>query len=546
MTAMKVFVRRAVTIGIPITTRKHEPAPETKPPVDRKLDKMPSLISIVAIAVLSLAISGVTRADVVFSEDFDSGPIDTGVWTLASGGNTDDGPVWGGATYIWGGQGASATITLEDLGGGDFAAKLDAVGSGSWYSPCGLFSIPTFKRVEAVKVTFKAWASATPGNIYSLMAPWYSALPPNNMTENIEAASTKAPENGGSKFTEGAFDTGPLTPLFNFTVEEWPTSKATAFWIRCMLGWPNGAKFEVSTDQGGSYQVVADTIGLGGGNAADVILGFGQGNGIQFYDDIVVETTVGGPTPTPGPTPGSGAYIEEHWDSGIFDPGIWLVGFHEPPGVIEVIEVIDGGGGDFCMRVAPGQSWYAGSYFYSVNSYPRGRNLRCTFTCWADPQPSDANGVYGIFGPWHEDNTQLPHVNMEAMAGFQYDQIKWVEKGDPFGPQNNYPDSPRIDNLNDEGFIPGENNSKATGVMIRVWLGNSRGGRLEYSNDGGATWTVGTGTDTIGTGPSDSAFAYAGFSGVSGGMCFDDILVEDDDRLAGPLVNEARDWLLLE
>jgi len=195
----------------------------------------------------------------------------------------------GGAGGDWPGQAGGGNVTLVDLGGGDYAACIDAGGSGSWFSPVGLYSVSTFPRGASLRVTFRWWGADGWANVKALMAPWHKSYPGSNMTETIEACITE--QWNVMKWTETTWGSGTEMTDLNAAMDPWPDSKANSFLFRVWLGDVQGGKLEYSTDGGATWTTdsVANTIGTGSSNTVDVYLGFGNGNATEYVDDILVE-----------------------------------------------------------------------------------------------------------------------------------------------------------------------------------------------------------------------------------------------------------------
>ena len=135
----------------------------------------------------------------------------------------------------------------------------------------------------------------------------------------------------------------------------------------------------------------------------------------------------------------------------------------------------------------------------SQTSFPRGRNLRCTFKV-AMP----AHAGTGFSGPWHSTNvmTHEKYSMLNYMTGsigyfsngtYQSPYMEWDENNYDFDkslPAGGYLSGPRLaeDFLRAWRYSSPAFGNGAAWITIRVWLGDISGGFCEWSTDDGTTW----------------------------------------------------------
>ncbi len=236
-------------------------------------------------------------ADILFVEDWNTGSIDSGKWTLQS---------VGGGPFVF-------DLGAAGLGpSGDYGLFLrDA----SFTYTAGVRSTSSFARnagPDGVKASFKLLRDqGTSLDFTSVGGPWTKTDAPSGALsdlEDIEAGISTNQPNGNTYYVENApagnnWATTPLSSAF-FTAFANATSKASALDVSVTLGPSTGALIEWSVN-GGPTTIEFDTIGLnagdnwGGANRVSdltpVRLFFGGvGNGTSFasavIDDIVVES----------------------------------------------------------------------------------------------------------------------------------------------------------------------------------------------------------------------------------------------------------------
>jgi hypothetical protein len=221
--------------------------------------------------------------------------------------------------------------------------------------------------------------------------------------------------------------------------------------------------------------------------------------------------------------------FSENFSTGIFNPVDWSV---SDPGNGQAV-VADSGGGDFAAyTVGPSPydftDWQYN--FHSLASYPRGTDLRCTFKSWKDPtKPTWAGAVnFGIMGPFHLTgfNPLAVYGNMAVTVEGGAVPMQFNSKG-PFN-QGTAVTVPLSTAFN-------ASTTKATGVWIRVTLGNTSGGLLEWSTNG-VNYTVDTDNRDL-VGHNTAANVVLGFGTHAGAVWIDDIVVENSVAPPAPNLN---------
>ena len=110
----------------------------------------------------------------------------------------------------------------------------------------------------------------------------------------------------------------------------------------------------------------------------------------------------------------------EDWSSGSIDTAKWVVYQNvSPPNVYTVVSV----DGNWVLQNAQrpdlaeeeGTGWDL-YWLYSQQSWPRGKNLRCTFTISGDGSVTSYPGIWSHApaGPWHNDTNYVLYMTMEA------------------------------------------------------------------------------------------------------------------------------------
>ena len=194
---------------------------------------------------------------------------------------------------------------------------------------------------------------------------------------------------------------------------------------------------------------------------------------------------------------------EQHFDV----PGIeaypeWTVG--APDGIPptqkmgeKIGDIVEVGEGDHALLVGCQSDLdRVGSQVRVQCSTPfgRGENLRVTFKTWggrAFPAGS------GILGPWHRENNILKKVNDDVEVGLNWwdgKGMRWEENGlhdvdrdgdlCPSGCGNL--SGPLVDTEFLEAFSRAKDKTRA--MVIRVWVGDQHGGKMEWFDPGASRW----------------------------------------------------------
>ena len=442
-------------------------------------------------------------------------------------------------------------LDLENLGGGDYAVFLQGPpgGSGSDHTTW-LYSLVNFPRERNLRVTFTAWCDPTDTYDWTNGQPIYAALHGPWHTDNTSLIYSN-PEAmvryWATRYFAQPGDAWPLggTALPDFdTALENANSKAQAIQVRVWLGDTRGAKMEWA-NANGQWTTVTDNRGVGQGTGSPY-LGWGTYATKLFVDDIHVErdgdvpapTPTPSPTPTPTPTPppvpGAETVLFEDWNTASINPVLWKTSIQASAGGGR-LDLENLGGGDYAvfLQGPPGGSGSDHTtWLYSLVNFPRERNLRVTFTAWCDPTDTydwtNGQPIYAaLHGPWHTDNTSLIYSNPEAMVRYWATRY-FAQPGDawPLG-GTALPDfDTALENAN----------SKAQAIQVRVWLGDTRGAKMEWANANGQ-WT--TMVDNRGTG-NGTGSPYLGWGTYATQVFIDDIHVERDAEIE----TGVRNWIL--
>jgi hypothetical protein len=239
--------------------------------------------------------------------------------------------------------------------------------------------------------------------------------------------------------------------------------------------------------------------------------------------------------------------LSESWATNTFNLAKWKVGQGTNsqtslyPTTFSTVTIVDGGGGDLCLREeqpAAGNWVWGQNQILSVSSFKRGAvashtdNVRCTFTVW-HTAVSSGSRTTDIMGPWFNYPTTAMYGNHEAAIITDYPA---VYGGIPFK-LNQKPNvawgSAALNRTLGINAAWTSATSKATALRIRVSLDVTTGAQVEYSLDGGATYTTDVNTKGV-SGDTQATGLYIGFgqvqsSGAVGSTYFDDILVENNE-----------------
>ncbi len=382
-------------------------------------------------------------------------------------------------------------------------------------------------------------------------------------------------------------------------------SKATAVTIRVTVGDAAGCTGSWSTDDGQTWTqfklndgTILDTRGY---DAGTVIDGdhpdyYGDGNGPRFFadtevypnpvvvvdgtqdlhigfhnlfgstwiDDVVLETN-------PDMGGGAGLPWTESWDSLDLDTAKWETAGHNPP--MFHMAPIDPGDGDLAFLMGNAALDWS-TKLRSKVGWPRGENLRCTFDLFGLDDTSRLGmdfvhtypGASGFHGPFHStaDIGENIYATIDAGMDFWWNIIGFEEGGAATGLQttNFTADDAFHAAMHPAGRDPEEAVGRDTGIKMRFWAGDVSGFFMEWSLDGGVTWTPGAtwpdsnvydtrGQDMM-TRPDDevvptgnATLLYLGFSTAQGGVFIDNICVGNDSNpcvQGTPTPNEVDHW----
>ena len=261
---------------------------------------------------LACLICGFSRGAVLLHEDWNSGHIDTSRWEYA---------------------GMPINSSLVDLGGGDWALKLDDM-LGNYNT--GLRSRAAFARGNNLHCTFRLWRKNQPLDWNGICGPfvnrnYLSRRQAQPSLAQIEAGLTRyvpIPGNAGLCWGEGVesfLNAGPRVEPAFFKAWTAATNKSAALWVRVWLGNTSGAKCEWSTD-GANWKMLqladgtpintigqpagSDGKGLYRGESAACKVGSkspvwiffgGGGNSVTYIDDIEVVNDAVSWSPAPAP-----------------------------------------------------------------------------------------------------------------------------------------------------------------------------------------------------------------------------------------------------
>ena len=523
----------------------------------------------------------------LLQEHFSSASIDTALWHVEPACCTCTDPIY------------TTVMELRHLGGGDFAFLTR--GPDSWNETVGsegftanrwnhaLAARTQFARGNNIRCTFTFWGDPTnpawmnrapasdlkPGPIAfptntCLNGPWKR----HNHSETCSTIyNTGEAHIGCSSFFGGdfGFEQSGSWGSPNFASEAFVAAfgasdgkKFNALMARIWLGDTDGAMWEWSSDFGQTWITEYDNRDTGeiADPAADVWIAFATDMGAVFLDDIIVEDdsnlVVATPTPEPIPDPDRGTWLYEDWNSGQIRPDVWDVDLGDATQPMYIVEDADGNQALRMWNVqgdendANGVNW-SGS-LYSVPSFPRGNNLRCTFDVWGGSEPwpedvADSTRGAGLEGPFHWNNfdsAQYLTLAAGSLMWYNWDGTGagplWAH-GARWG-DNTY-DSTQAFKTALEAAIGRENALNIRVTMADVLTDGGGGALYEWSSDGGETWNQEADRREDSEAVGHSQF-HIGFIHIFPAWVYiDNIAVENDDHiLTGPPVNAVVNWVL--
>ena len=236
----------------------------------------------------------------------------------------------------------------------------------------------------------------------------------------------------------------------------------------------------------------------------------------------------------------SDALLTEDWNTGMMDAATWFIydDAGQTGGVMQVDQIAPG---DYAMAMA--HPFNFDLTLWSQNGFSRGDNLRVTFLVWGDATNAAGGQLFpnvsNCYGGWHHNNNFQGYNYEEVMLDYYYtldgnNHIRYIDtdSNDPnystnrsafVGGSVNNPVSPAF-----ETAFAGAT-SRANAMRIRIWVGDTNGGMLEWTTDG-VNFTQEYDTrDTHGY--SGVGTLFLGFMGVQGYIFVDDIFVENDLNL---------------
>jgi hypothetical protein len=224
----------------------------------------------------------------------------------------------------------------------------------------------------------------------------------------------------------------------------------------------------------------------------------------QFVDheDNIIRYPTEGPIRGPVFQKHDRVVYEQHFDvAGIDVYPEWVVGAPDgiqPTQVVgeKIGDIVDAGGGDYALLTGCQSDFDKVGDQVRVQCttpFSRGDNLRVTFKTWGGKAfPSGS----GIMGPWHRENNPVRKVNDDVEAGLNWwggMGMRWEEnsllddniEGD-LGPGGGTLSGPLLDSAFVKAFSNAKDKSRA--LIARVWVGDQRGGKMEWFDPGTSEW----------------------------------------------------------
>jgi len=489
-----------------------------------------------------------------------------------------------------------ARAELVEVSTGDFALFL-ANGPSDWQVKA--LSAQSFPRGDNTRVTFSFWGDdqtlfGAGGQVFpgaaAISGPWQTTgdiAGGGSFSETIDAGvdfwwnALAWEESGGA--TGHGWDPDSKNPtLSDLFMASYGNarSKETRMIIRVWLGNEKGAAMDFSFDQGETFTAAAtaldgtviDTRGMDEhnltpngavptGTTSPLWVGWSPLTSGIFIDDIKIETDSNNDGQDPpfggdGGAGGAGLPWTESWDSLDLDTTKWTTAGHNPP--MFHMAPIDPGDGDLAFLMGNmALDW--STKLRSKDSWPRGENLRCTFDLFGLDDSARLGmdfahqypGASGFHGPFHSTPIigENIYATIDAGMDFWWNIIGFEEGGQATGLQtaNFSIDDAFHAAMHPAGRDPEEAVGRDTGIKMRFWAGDVSGFFMEWSLDGGVTWTPGAtwpdsdvydtrGQDMM-TRPDDEVVPtgnatplYLGFSTAQGGVFIDNIIIENDSH----------------
>ena len=190
----------------------------------------------------------------VFFEDWNTGTIDAGEWTVftAPGGEAQ----------------------LSDLGGGDFAIYTRTTDAMEQHHNA-FYSVDSYDRGQNIYCEFLAWGDLSLDGwqnnfpaVSMIGGPWQRAVGGGPMSQNVvqtQEAAFSLWRNQPLRFSQNEWDSGPPLSLLYNTTWDAATSKADAILHRVYLDDSLGARAQWSADGGATWTLEVDSRGTFGG-----------------------------------------------------------------------------------------------------------------------------------------------------------------------------------------------------------------------------------------------------------------------------------------
>ncbi len=244
-------------------------------------------------------------------------------------------------------------------------------------------------------------------------------------------------------------------------------------------------------------------------------------------------------------------FVETFSTGEVPDPTVWKVSDTPDEGLDFYLQedVAGQGPGDGLLVIAgtvEGGSPKWGDQIYTLESFPRGENIRVSYRMWVK---FGTNALAGFHGGFHHTDSGPIYNTFEAGVDYTYTDLRWGEaigQGYPNGIQG----GASLTGLN-SNFAAG--NTKNGSLLIETTLGDERGARLGWyktdrnsvNNNFNASEidTIGLMTQPGGsrvTGDRESA--HIGFGNNDnnfGSVYIDDIFIENDE-----IANPGGPWVL--
>jgi len=371
----------------------------------------------------------------------------------------------------------------------------------------------------------------------------------------------------------GSWESGPQMGYGYDMAWTSSTAKLNAYQVRVWLDDAVGAKVEWRPlGETLSWDEEFDTSGVSGGTANALHLGWSTFAGAVFIDDIMVEDDY-----HIAPVTETGPLFYENYNDGVMNTAMWINwsepdDFMPPQSSVSQYGLTNLGGGDYAFFLQGPGGWHWWQWTYSTVEFPRGHNLRVRYRVWYDPamgeyqfdEPPNGLAIQGGFG---SSNTTQTWTFTEALVGREWHDTldtmrleqdhSWSTNGGASTTGSDPPASPPVFSTDFQDAFENAD-SKATSLLIQIWLDDTIGAMAEWSDDDGATWTVETDTreKTLGAGNgwgSERSDVYIGFSTHYGAPHMDDIYVMNDlnndepEPVPPPPINtRARVWEVYE